>query len=77
MGSLGDGIVQGVAGARQMRTQPLWGLRTSATLLHDGRATTPEQAVLAHDGQGRRARDRFAALDRFSRAALVAFLKSL
>jgi len=77
MGSLGDGIVQGAAGARQMRTQPLWGVRASATLLHDGRAATLEQAIQAHDGQGRRSRDRFAALDRLSRAALIAFLKSL
>ena len=77
MGSLGDGIEQGPAGIRQIRTQPLWGLRTQGTLLHDGRATTPAQAILAHDGQGKRARDRFAALRSGERIALLAFLASL
>ena len=77
MGSLGDGIEQGPAGIRQIRTQPLWGLRTQGTLLHDGRATTPAEAILAHDGQGKRARDRFAALRSGERTTLLAFLASL
>jgi len=77
MGSLGDGIAQGAAGPRQMRTAPLWGMRAAPSLLHDGRATTPLQAVLAHDGQGRRARDRFASLDAKARNALLAFLATL
>jgi len=77
MGSLGDGIVQGAAGAKQMRTAPLWGLRVATNLLHDGRAETPLEAILAHDGQGRRARDCFKALDARDRAALLAFLDSL
>jgi CxxC motif-containing protein (DUF1111 family) len=77
MGSLGDGIAQGAAGPRQMRTAPLWGMRAAPSLLHDGRAATPVQAVLAHDGQGRRARDRFASLDAKSRNALLAFLDTL
>jgi CxxC motif-containing protein (DUF1111 family) len=38
---------------------------------------TPEEAILAHDGQGARSRDRFASLDRSARAALLAFLDSL
>jgi CxxC motif-containing protein (DUF1111 family) len=77
MGSLGDGIVQGGTGAREMRTAPLWGLRNVSAFLHDGRATTVEAAILAHDGQGRPARDRFARLQPSDRARLVAFLKSL
>jgi CxxC motif-containing protein (DUF1111 family) len=77
MGSLGDGIVQGAANGRQMRTAPLWGLRYATSLLHDGRAATPLEAILAHDGQGRRARNRFAALDARTRAALLAFLATL
>ena len=76
MGSLGDGIVQGAAGAKQMRTAPLWGLRVATSLLHDGRAETPLEAILAHDGQGRRARDCFKALDSRDRQALLAFLDS-
>ncbi|HTO97332.1 MAG TPA: di-heme oxidoredictase family protein [Myxococcales bacterium] len=77
MGSLGDGIVQGAAGAREMRTAPLWGLRHATVLLHDGRAKTVRDAVLAHDGQGLRSRNRFANLDSRSRDALLAFLASL
>ncbi|OLC06087.1 MAG: hypothetical protein AUH42_06370 [Gemmatimonadetes bacterium 13_1_40CM_70_11] len=77
MGSLGDGIVQGSATGRQMRTAPLWGVRTRAQLLHDGRATSLDAAILAHDGQGRRARERFAGLSARARDALRAFLNSL
>jgi len=77
MGSLGDGIVQGSATARQMRTAPLWGVRTRLRLLHDGRATSLDAAILAHDGQARPARDRFTELDAVARQALIAFLKSL
>src|SRR2546425_3311010 len=77
MGSLGDGIVQGAATGRQIRTAPLWGVRTPARLLHDGRATSLDAAILAHDGQGKRARDRFAGLGVRARNALLVFLNSL
>ena len=77
MGALGDGITQNRATGRLMRTQPLWGLRTQTRLLHDGRATTIEQAIGAHDGQGSGARGRFNRLGSFDRSALIAFLKSL
>src|SRR6185312_17509008 len=62
MGELGDGITQNEAGPREMRTPPLWGLRFQPSLLHDGRAKSATQAILAHDGQGKAARVRFAAL---------------
>jgi CxxC motif-containing protein (DUF1111 family) len=77
MGALGDNIAQGAASGREMRTAPLWGLRMITTLLHDGRATSIEDAILAHDGQGKAARDRFAALGDAARARLLAFLNSL
>ncbi len=77
MGRLGDGIVQGNSTGRQMRTAPLWGVRTRTMLLHDGRARSIEAAIAAHDGQGRSARDRFFRLSRRSRATLVAFVNSL
>src|SRR2546426_1262088 len=77
MGGLGDGIVQGVATGRQIRTAPLWGVRTRARLLHDGRATSLDAAILAHDGQGKRARDRFAGLGVRARNALLVFPNSL
>jgi CxxC motif-containing protein (DUF1111 family) len=77
MGSLGDGIQQGDTGVNEMRTAPLWGVRVMTTFLHDGRATTLPDAILAHDGQARPARDRFAALSPDDQASLVAFINAL
>jgi CxxC motif-containing protein (DUF1111 family) len=77
MGSLGDGIEQGQASGREMRTAPLWGLRTRTTLLHDGRASTVSDAILAHDGQGSAARKRFQRLTPHEASNLLAFLDSL
>jgi len=79
MGSLGDGIVQGRATARLMRTAPLWGLHASIPtgLLHDGRAHTVQEAILAHEGQGALSRGKFQALSATNKAILVAFLSSL
>lgn len=77
MGSLGDGIVQGPAGAREMRTAPLWGLRFSAPYLHDGRANTVEAAIRAHDGEGKASRDRYIRLTPTQQGQLRDFLLSL
>jgi CxxC motif-containing protein (DUF1111 family) len=77
MGSLGDGIAQSGAGQTEMRTAPLWGVRVLTTFLHDGRAKTLSQAILAHAGQGRAARNAFANLSRSDQANLIAFLNSL
>jgi CxxC motif-containing protein (DUF1111 family) len=77
MGALGDGLEMGDAKGAEMRTMPLWGLRLVNAYLHDGRATTLDQAILAHDGQARPARDRFAALAADDKTKLIAFLRSL
>jgi CxxC motif-containing protein (DUF1111 family) len=77
MGALGDGIVQAPATGREMRTAPLWGLRLRSLYLHDGRASTVDLAILAHDGEAKAARDRFVKLPAASRQALAAFLTSL
>ena len=77
MGSLGDGITQNGAGPYAFRTPPLWGLRDQPSLLHDGRAPSAESAILQHDGQGKPARNRFAALRRQQKEQLLAFLNSL
>ena len=45
--------------------------------LHDGRATTLKDAILAHDGQARKVRERFARLSDGEQTALFAFLASL
>jgi len=77
MGSLGDGIVQSPAGAREMRTSPLWGLRYSAPYLHDGRATTVEAAILAHDGEAKVSRERYLKLTPAQKKQLSEFLLSI
>lgn len=77
MGALGDGIVQAPALAQEMRTAPLWGLRLRSLYLHDGRASTVHLAILAHDGEAKAVRDRYAKLPPASREALAAFLNSL
>lgn len=76
MGSLGDGIVQGSASGREMRTAPLWGVRRQTRFLHDGSAQTIEEAIARHDGQGRAARDGFTALPDADRSALLAFVRT-
>ncbi len=77
MGTLGDGIAQGSASAREMRTAPLWGLRASAPYLHDGRAATVDGAILGHDGEAKAARERFRQLGSTQRQQLLDFLNSL
>jgi CxxC motif-containing protein (DUF1111 family) len=77
MGALGDDLEMGSAAGREMRTTPLWGLRFVTSYLHDGRATTLDQAILAHEGQGSGARDRYAALPAAVKSKLIAFLQSL
>jgi CxxC motif-containing protein (DUF1111 family) len=77
MGSLNDGIAQSPATGQEMRTAPLWGARIRTSFLHDGRAKTIQDAILAHDGQGLTARNRFAGLNAREKANLLAFIKTL
>jgi len=61
----------------EFRTEPLMGVRLMTRFLHDGRASTLEQAIELHGGEGARSRDLFRALPAAERAAVVAFLKTL
>lgn len=80
---LADGQPVGVASGREWRTPPLWGIGLTKTVsghtffLHDGRARNLTEAILWHGGEGQAARDRFAAMDKADRDALIAFLGSL
>ena len=76
MGTLGDGIAQGAATPREMRTTPLWGLRASPPYLHDGRAPTVHDAIAAHEGEGRVSRDRYLRLTLAQRRQLLDYLAS-
>lgn len=80
---LGDGRQDYAAGPADWRTPPLWGLGLSAKvngngrLLHDGRARSPEEAILWHGGEAEPARARFIAMNRIDRDAVLRFLSSL
>jgi CxxC motif-containing protein (DUF1111 family) len=73
----GDGIPQGAATDREIRTPALWGLRFRRPLLHDGSAVTIEDAIRRHGGEAERARRLFDGLDEAARQSLLAFLRSL
>lgn len=78
--ALADGVQEGDASGREFRTAPLIGLRFLTAFLHDGRATSVEDAVLAHRGPGSEANEsveRFLALSRADRAALLRFVQAL
>lgn len=83
MGSaLADAIAEGDASPAEWRTPPLWGLglieqEPGARFLHDGRATSLEDAILWHGGEAESARAAFAAMSRADRDALLAFVRSL
>jgi CxxC motif-containing protein (DUF1111 family) len=67
----------GEAGPTEWRTPPLWGVADSAPYLHDGRASTLDEAIRLHGGEADAISKRYAKLDRADRQALLAFLRSL
>jgi CxxC motif-containing protein (DUF1111 family) len=73
----GDGILQAAANGEEIRTPALWGLRLRRPLLHDGSASTIDEAVVRHSREGELARRGFSQLRETDRALLMAFLKSL
>ena len=73
---LADGISMSLAGGNEFRTQPLWGLRHHAPYLHDGRADTVDEAILAHGGEGLAARTEYTRLDGDDRQSLLRFLET-
>jgi CxxC motif-containing protein (DUF1111 family) len=77
MGTLGDGLEMASSTGAEMRTAPLWGLRFVTRYLHDGRAATLDDAITAHDGQARAAKDLYTAQTANEKAQLIAFLRSL
>jgi CxxC motif-containing protein (DUF1111 family) len=74
----GDGIPQGAATDREIRTPALWGLRFRRPLLHDGSAVTIIDAIRRHGGEAERSRLNFERLSSMTaRESLLAFLNSL
>lgn len=67
----------------EWRTAPLWGLglmqmvNGHQSLLHDGRARGPVEAILWHGGEAQKAKDAFVNMSKAERDALVRFLNDL
>ena len=74
---LADGIVMGLAGGSEFRTQPLWGIAATGPYLHDGRVSTIVDGILAHGGEAQASRDAFAAMSGSEQDDVVEFLMSL
>ncbi|MFP6640469.1 MAG: di-heme oxidoredictase family protein, partial [Myxococcota bacterium] len=74
---------EGGAGPYEWRTAPLWGTRLQEqvtghlSLLHDGRATTLDQAIRLHGGVARDAREAYLERSESERERLLLFLRSL
>ena len=78
----GDGIpiqptAEYAATASQIRTAPLWALRTRNRLMHDGLSNTKEDAITRHAGQATAVTGRYNGLAAADKAKLLAFLDSL
>src|SRR5205807_6462075 len=69
----GDGIVQGAAGASEIRTTPLWGLRFRRPLWHDGSSAAIDDAIRRHGGEAQGVRDRYLSLNPEQQSLLTAF----
>jgi CxxC motif-containing protein (DUF1111 family) len=85
MGSgLDDGYTEGAAKTYEWRTPPLWGLGLSPNsqgglyyLMHDGRATSIEQAILMHGGEAAASKETFEQLSQEDKNLIIKFLESL
>ncbi len=58
-------------------TRPLWGVAETGPFLHDGRATTLDEAIRWHGGEAIDSRDAYVALDPEAQRDLHIFLLSL
>jgi CxxC motif-containing protein (DUF1111 family) len=73
----GDGIAQGDAQPEEIRTPPLWGVRFRAPFLHNGRASSLNEAIRKHSGEAEKSSRAYDALSGKEKEALLAFLRSL
>ena len=81
---LADSIVEGIATGSEWRTPPLWGIGSARAVagyreayLHDGRASTLDEAIMWHDGEAANARRAYSSRSQADRDALIRFLESL
>jgi uncharacterized integral membrane protein (TIGR00698 family) len=75
--ALNDQIIQSDARGVDWRTTPLVGIGNRTHYLHDGRALTYRDAIVAHGGEAKIVRDRFIDLPQKEKEAIYAFLDKL
>jgi len=63
--------------AHQIKTPPLWGLRTRNRLMHDGLSFTLQDAILRHGGQAANVTAQFVSLTDADKTNIYLFLQSL
>jgi CxxC motif-containing protein (DUF1111 family) len=78
----GDGIpvlpgAEFASTASQIRTAPLWALRTRNRLMHDGLSFTKQEAISRHTNQAAAAKSAYDALSQAQKDQVLAFLDSL
>lgn len=81
---LDDGYTEGYALTSEWRTPPLWGLGLSKDaqggmyfLMHDGRATSIQDAILLHGGEAEQSKNDYNQLSDTEKEMLIKFLESL
>lgn len=74
---LNERVIQNGVPTNQFLTRKLWDVGNTGPYGHRGDLTTISEAILNHGGEGRQARDAFAALPAAQKNAVVEFLKSL
>jgi di-heme oxidoreductase (putative peroxidase) len=76
---MGPGLAEsfGAPNDAEFTTARLWGIADTAPYLHDGRALTLSDAILAHGGEAQTARDNFANLQNWEKIRVLALLRSL
>ena len=86
MGSTADGIPDGEASGSEMKTPPLWNLRTRPFLIHSHETSVPsnlsfqervEIAIAAHAGEGFTSRSAYLSLSNSDKSKVISFLDSL
>ena len=81
---LDDGYTEGFALTSEWKTPALWGLGLSKDsqggrffLLHDGKATSIDQAISFHGGEATNSRALYCQLTGIEKGKLIRFLESL
>lgn len=80
---LADGKNEFHADGKEWRTPPLWGLglvplvNQHSQFLHDGRANGFQEAILWHDGEAHRSKEKYKNLDKKDREKIIKFLNNL